>query len=109
MMKAISEAFERRPLKTLDEDKELMLRLRQIQTADYPDMDLFSRTRASKLAMAVGGPLFLAGLFLVLLKAPTNPLLGAGLWILGALIFGLGLTTKRAFAGWGKKGRSTGL
>lgn len=106
MMKAIAEALERGPLDRLDEDPALMARLKEIQTAEYPELDLFSRTPASKLAMAAGGSAWLVGLILVLLPLEGQTAIEAlsrVLWIVGGLIFLLGLSTKRAFASWKRR------
>ncbi|MFQ5838740.1 MAG: hypothetical protein ACE5HJ_08180 [Thermoplasmata archaeon] len=110
LMKAIAEALERGRLDRLDQDPTLMERLRDIQTTAYPEYDVFSRTLASKLAMAIGGPMFLAGLALLLLPL-ADPFLAETLsrilWILGGFFFLMGLSTKRAFAGWGRGRRSS--
>lgn len=111
MVRAIKEAIEKGSVERLDQDPELMARLREIQEASYPEHDVFSRTLASKLAMIVGGPMFLAGLILVLAPLEGQAIVEAVsrfLWIVGGLIFLLGLSTKRAFARWGRGPRSLG-
>lgn len=107
MMNAIAKAFERHRLETLNGDPELMTRLTEIQDASFPELDLFSRTLASKLAMAIGGLIWLVGLTLLILAGNgQNPVVIPLLWIVGGLIFLLGLSTKRAFPDWGKRSPS---